>query len=200
MKKIIFKNNIIDNYRGIRISNHELPKDFYCFLKIFGLNNFPKYSAKIKGTLIYTKEKSYLKQLIGIYLDGKTLSNDINFKNLQEDLADNSTFIWLGDSNNLKESWKKENQDNIKIWNNVKLDSYPLIAIQGISEENFIQSRFTAQKNNPNKPKNSVTDQFRFNLDAPLATNPKWIRNHRNKTMDIVFKMKKCSISIFKYR
>ena len=31
-----------------------------------------------------------------------------------------------------------------------------------------------------------MTDQFRFNLDAPLATNPKWIRNHRNKTMDIV--------------
>ena len=31
-----------------------------------------------------------------------------------------------------------------------------------------------------------MTDQFRFNLDAPLATSPKWIRNHRNKTMDIV--------------
>ena len=74
----------------------------------------------------------------------------------------------------------------IKKWNNVKLNSYPLIAFQGISEDNFIQSRFTAQKNNPNQPKNSVTDQFRFNLDAPLATSPKWIRNHRNKTMDIV--------------
>ena len=196
-KKLFSKNNIRDNYRGIKITNHELPKDFYGFLKILGLNNIPKYSAKIKGTLIYTKEKSYLKQLIGIYLDGKTLINDINFKNLQEDLADNSTFIWLGDSNNLKESWKKENQENIKIWNNVKLDSYPLIAIQGISEENFIQSRFTAQKNNPNKPKNSVTDQFRFNLDAPLAINPKWIRNHRNKTMDIVVQDEKNVLYLF---
>ena len=180
------ENNINDTYRGIEIIKHDLPEDFYGFLKILGLNNFPKYSAKIKETLIYTKEKSYLKQLISIYLDGNTLSNDINFKNLQEDLADNSTFIWVGDSNNLKESWKKENKKNIKKWNNVKLNSYPLIAFQGISEDNFIQSRFTAQKNNPNQPKNSVTDQFRFNLDAPLATSPKWIRNHRNKTMDIV--------------
>ena len=185
-KRLFSKNDIIDSYRGIKIINHELPKDFYGFLKILGLDNIPKYSAKIKRTLIYSKEKSYLKQLIGIYLDGKTLGNDINFKNLQDDLADNNTFIWVGDLNNLKESWKKENKKNFKIWDNVKSDSYPLIAIQGISEDNFIQSRFTAQKNNPNQPKNTVTDQFRFNLDAPLATNPKWIRNHRNKTMDIV--------------
>ena len=72
-----------------------------------------------------------------------------------------------------------------------------LIAIQGISEDNFIQSRFTAQKNNPNQPKNSVTDQFRFNLDAPLATNPKWIRNHRNKTMDIVVQDEKNVLYLF---
>ena len=185
-KRLFSKNDIIDSYRGIKIINHELPKDFYGFLKILGLDNIPKYSAKIKRALIYSKEKSYLKQLIGIYLDGKTLGNDINFKNLQDDLADNNTFIWVGDLNNLKESWKKENKKNFKIWDNVKSDSYPLIAIQGISEDNFIQSRFTAQKKNPNQPKNTVTDQFRFNLDAPLATNPKWIRNHRNKTMDIV--------------
>ena len=185
-KKLFSKNDVKDSYRGVKIINHELPKDFYGFLNILGLDNIPKYSAKIKETLIYTKDKSYLKQLIGIYLDGKTLGNDMNFKNLQNDLADNNTFIWVGDLKNLKESWKKENQKNFKIWDNVKSDSYPLIAIQGISEDNFIQSRFTAQKNNPNQPKNSVTDQFRFNLDAPLATNPKWIRNHRNKTMDIV--------------
>ena len=185
-KKLFSKNDVKDSYRGVKIINHELPKDFYGFLNILGLDNIPKYSAKIKETLIYTKDKSYLKQLIGIYLDGKTLGNDMNFKNLQNDLADNNTFIWVGDLKNLKEAWKKENQKNFKIWDNVKSDSYPLIAIQGISEDNFIQSRFTAQKNNPNQPKNSVTDQFRFNLDAPLATNPKWIRNHRNKTMDIV--------------
>ena len=185
-KKLFSKNDVKDSYRGVKIINHELPKDFYGFLNILGLDNIPKYSAKIKETLIYTKDKSYLKQLIGIYLDGKTLGNDMNFKNLQNDLADNNTFIWVGDLKNLKEAWKKENQKNFKIWDNVKSDSYPLIAIQGISEDNFIQSRLTAQKNNPNQPKNSVTDQFRFNLDAPLATNPKWIRNHRNKTMDIV--------------
>lgn len=178
--------NVEDNYRGIRIINHELPEDFFGFLKSLGVTHYPKYSAKIKEMLVYTKEKSYLKQLIGIYLDGKTLGNDMNFKNLNEDFADNSTFIWIGDTPNLKDAWKKESKKNAKKWDNIKLKSYPLIAIQGVSEDNVVQSRFTAQKNNPNQPKNSVTNQFRFNLDAPLANNPQWVRNHRNKTMDIV--------------
>ena len=178
--------NVEDNYRGIRIINHELPEDFFGFLKSLGVTHYPKYSAKIEDMLVYTKEKSYLKQLIGIYLDGKTLGNDMNFKNLNEDFADNSTFIWIGDTPNLKDAWKKESKKNAKKWDNIKLKSYPLIAIQGVSEDNVVQSRFTAQKNNPNQPKNSVTNQFRFNLDAPLANNPQWVRNHRNKTMDIV--------------
>ena len=178
--------NVEDNYRGIRIINHELPEDFFGFLKSLGVTHYPKYSAKIEEMLVYTKEKSYLKQLIGIYLDGKTLGNDMNFRNLKEDFADNSTFIWIGDTYNLKDAWKKESKKNAKKWDNIKLKSYPLIAIQGVSEDNVVQSRFTAQKNNPNQPKNSVTNQFRFNLDAPLANNPQWVRNHRNKTMDIV--------------
>tara|TARA_B100000963_G_scaffold111929_1_gene97439 strand:+ start:3178 stop:5601 length:2424 start_codon:yes stop_codon:yes gene_type:complete len=178
--------NIVDNYRGIKIINHELPEDIFGFLKSLGVTHYPKYSAKIEGILVYTKEKSYLKQLIGIYLDGKTLGNDMNFSNLKEDFADNSTFIWIGDTDNLKDAWKKESKKNFKKWGNIKLKPYPLIAIQGVSEDNVVQSRFTAQKNNPNQPKNSVTNQFRFNLDAPLANNPQWIRNHINKTMDIV--------------
>ena len=100
--------NIEDNYRGIRIINHELPEDFFGFLKSLGVTHYPKYSAKIEGMLVYTKEKSYLKQLIGIYLDGKTLGNDMNFRNLKEDFADNSTFIWIGDTYNLKDAWKKD--------------------------------------------------------------------------------------------
>ena len=131
-------------------------------------------SMKIKEMLVYTKEKSYLKQLIGIYLDGKTLGNDMNFRNLNEDFADNSTFIWIGDTYNLKDAFEKESKKNAKKWDNIKLKSYPHFAIQGVSEDNVVQSRFTAQ-NNPNQPKNSVTNQFRFNLDALLANNPQWV-------------------------
>ena len=64
------------------ITNHEYRENFW-LSKSLGVTQYPKYSAKIKEMLIYTKEKSYLKQLI-VYLDGKTLGNDMNFRILKK--------------------------------------------------------------------------------------------------------------------
>ena len=127
-----------------------------------------------------------MKQLIGIKLDGNTLDNDFNFKSLKEDLADNSTFLWVGNTSNLKNEWKEKSLKRKKAWERVKLGKYPLIAMQGVSENNIVQSRLTAQPENSEQQKNSVLNQHTFSLDAPIANNPKWVKNHRNKTMDVV--------------
>ena len=78
------------------------------------------------------------------------------------------------------------NNKNLLLKDNIKLNKYPLIVTQGISENNFVQSRFTVQQDNPKQEKNSVINQYSFSLDAPLSGKPQWIKNHRNKTMDIV--------------
>ena len=80
----------------------------------------------------------------------------------------------------------EKNSSKKMAWDNLKLNKYPLIVTQGISENNFVQSRFTFQKDNPKQEKNSVINQYSFSLDAPLSRKPQWIKNHRNKTMDIV--------------
>ena len=173
-------------YRGISIRKHQLPKDVLLFLETFGMPFSPSFVAQVDDFLIFTADQAFLKQLIGTRLDGNVLSNDFNFKSLQEDLADSSTFLWLGNTFNLKNQWKEQQVQQQKAWEQVKLDRYPLLALQGISENNFIQSRFTAQRDNPLQKKNSVVSQYSFSLDAPLARAPQWIKNHRNKTMDVV--------------
>ncbi len=174
-----------DKFRGVNIKDQSLPKDLLSFLEAFGMPLNLSQVAKVDDFLIYASEKAFLKQLIGIKLDGNTLNNDLNFKNLLEDLADNSTFLWIGKTSNLKNKWK-ENSLKKKAWDNIKLSKYPLIAIQGISEDVFVQTRFTAQAENTKQQKNSVLNQYSFSLDAPLARNPQWLKNHRNKTMDVV--------------
>ena len=173
------------NFRGVNIRDQSLPEDFLNFLESFGAPFKPSQVAKVDDFLIYTSDKAFLKQLIGVKLDGNTLINDFNFKSLLEDLADNSSFLWVGNTFNLKNQWK-ENSSKKMVWDNVKLNKYPLVVMQGISEDNFVQSRFTAQPDNPKQEKNSVIGQYSFSLDAPLARKPQWIKNHRNKTMDIV--------------
>ena len=173
------------NFRGICIKDQSLPEDFLSFLNSFGEPFNPSQVAKVDDFLIYTSKKAFLKQLIGAKLDGNTLHKDFNFKSLLEELADNSSYLWVGNTSNLKNKWKK-NSSKKMAWDNIKLNKYPLIVTQGISENNFVQSRFTFQKDNPKQEKNSVINQYSFSLDAPLSRKPQWIKNHRNKTMDIV--------------
>lgn len=175
-----------DSYRDISISQVRFPKDLLYFLGAFGAPLDPNYVAQVDDFLIYTTDKAFLKQLIGAYLDGNTLAKNFNYKSLQEDLADRSTFLWLGNTANLKNQWKENMPEKESAWDSIKLEQYPLLVLQGIAESSFIQSRFTAQRDNPKQQKNSVVSQYSFTLDAPLARAPQWIKNHRNKTLDVV--------------
>jgi hypothetical protein len=91
----------------------------------------PSQVAKIDDFLIYTSDKAFLKQLIGAKLDGNTLSKDFNFKSLLEDLADNSSYLWVGNTLNLKNKWAKNSSKKL-VWDNIKLNKYPLIVTQGV--------------------------------------------------------------------
>ena len=176
----------LSKFRGVNIKDQKLPEDFIKFLEAFGMPFKPNYVSKIDDVLIYASNKIFLKQLIGIKLDGNTLDNDFNFKSLKEDLADNSTFLWVGNTSNLKNKWKEKSLKRKKAWESIKLGKYPLIAMQGVSENNIVQSRLTAQPENSEQQKNSVLNQHTFSLDAPITKNPQWLKNHRNKTMDVV--------------
>jgi hypothetical protein len=96
------------NFRGISIKDQSLPEDFLSFLNSFGEPFNPSQVAKVDDFLIYTSKKAFLKQLIGAKLDGNTLHKDFNFKSLLEDLADNSSYLWVGNTSNLKNKWKKK--------------------------------------------------------------------------------------------
>lgn len=180
------ESEVVDSYRNVEIKNQTLPKDIVRFLDAFGMSFQPTLVAELDDFLIFASDKAFLKQLIGNRLDGNTLENDFNFKSLQEDLADNSTFLWVGKTANLKNQWEELQTDKKKKWGKVNLKKYPLVALQGIAEKGFVQSRLTAQSDNPEQQKNTVISQYSFSLDAPLARAPQWIKNHRNKTKDVV--------------
>ena len=183
--ELLSDNENKSSFRSAEIKSQQLPDDIMAFLNSFGIKSLPGYVVKVDEFLIYS-DKSYLKQLISAYKDGNTLNKDNNFKTLKSDLADNSSFLWIGNTINLKDMWGSANKSKKGDWSKVQLKSYPIAVLQGVSENQFVQSRFTLQKDNPNIKKNTVINQYSFSLDAPIAKPPQWIKNHRNKTMDIV--------------
>ena len=176
----------VGSYRGISFFNQKLPEDFLSFIEAYGEAISPNYVSKMGDFLIYTENQNFIKKIISASLDGNTLANDFNFKVLEEDLADKSSFLWLGRSQNLKSNWNNILKETTKGWEKVNIKKYPLIAFQGVAEKGFVQTRLTVQNDNPQLKKNSVINQSGFSLDAPPSRAPQWIKNHRNKTMDIV--------------
>ena len=173
-------------FRNIALYSQKLPEDLHFLLNTLGAFENGAWSAQLDDFLIYSNSQAQLKQIIGNYLDNNTLFNDLEFKTLREDLADSSSFLWLGKTPNLKKSWETLMENKETLWKKINLKDYPLIVLQGVSESNFIQTRLAAQKKNANAQKNSVVNQYSFSLDAPAARAPQWIKNHRNKTMDVV--------------
>jgi hypothetical protein len=174
------------SFREVTIFSHEFPEDVDVLLNAIGSYTNAKWSAQLDDFLVYSNSQARLKQIIGNYLDNKTLFNDLDFKTLREDLADNSTFLWLGKTTNLTKKWGAVSTERRAAWEKIKLSDFPLLVLQGVAESNFIQTRLTAQKKNTTPQKNSVVSQYSFSLDAPASRAPQWIKNHRNKTMDVV--------------
>jgi hypothetical protein len=174
------------SFREVTIFSHEFPEDVDVLLNAIGSYTNAKWSSQLDDFLVYSNSQARLKQIIGNYLDNKTLFNDLDFKTLREDLADNSTFLWLGKTTNLTKKWGAVSTERRAAWEKIKLSDFPLLVLQGVAESNFIQTRLTAQKKNTTPQKNSVVSQYSFSLDAPASRAPQWIKNHRNKTMDVV--------------
>ena len=189
--------NYQGNFRGINLYAQEFNKDLNILLNTLGSFSGAKWSTQLDDFLVYSNSESHLKQIIGNYLDKKTLFNDLDFKILREDLADKSSFLWLGKTPNLKNKWKSASKERKATWEKINIDDYPLIVLQGVSDNNFIQTRLTAQKKNLSPQKNSVISKYNFSLDAPASRTPQWLKNHRNKTMDIVVQDEKNILYLF---
>lgn len=182
-------------FRSIGIYQHKLPEDLIQLSNSFASPLKVEFSAQLDDFILFAENETFLKQLIGNYLDGATLARDLNFKNAKMSLADESTFLWLGKTENLASHWKSNL--NTKAWESIEMDQYPIALLQGVSESGFVQMYFTLQKNNPEQKKNSVSQQYTFSTDAPVKRAPQWVKNHRNKTMDIVIQDEKNVLYLF---
>ena len=131
-----------------------------------------------------SETESGLKNILGSYLDRNTLDRLPAFKNLQEKLADENSFLWIGNDKNLLKHWQENKApENIK---NLSVKEYPLSAVQGVAEDDFTHLHFSLQKNLPSNGKAGVKNVYTLELNKRPVIPPQWFKNHRNKGMDVV--------------
>ena len=171
-------------YRGASYHKIELTKELISMLSSFGQKIIPAWSCQYDDYLILSETESGLKNLLSNYLDQNTLVKNPNFKALQDRLSNRSSFIWVGQSKNLTNYWKKNGKYS-KSPPIIPVSEYPLVAFQGVAEEGFVHLHFSIQKDQPFENKGSVNNIFSIDLSKPSVISPQWLKNHRNNGMDI---------------
>tara|TARA_B100001175_G_scaffold317812_1_gene336664 strand:- start:401 stop:2803 length:2403 start_codon:yes stop_codon:yes gene_type:complete len=171
-------------FRGFSYYPSSIPEDLKAFINVFGDKIDPKWGCWHENLLIMSETESGLKNILRSYLDRNTLDRIPAFKNLQEKLADESSFLWIGNVKNLLKHWQENKAtENLK---NLSIEEYPLGAFQGVAEDNFTHLHFSLQKNLPSENKAGVKNAYSLELNKPSLIPPLWFKNHRNKGMDVV--------------
>ena len=172
------------NYRGASYQKIKLPKELISMFSSFGQKISPAWSCQYDDYLILSETESGLKNLLSNYLDQNTLGKNPNFKTLQDRLANESSFIWVGQSKNLINYWEKNGKYS-KSLAILPVSEYPLLVFQGVVEEGFAHLHLSIQKDQPFQNKGSVNNILSIDLSKPPVISPQWLKNHRNNGMDI---------------
>ena len=197
-KSIAFQiDNIEDNFPDFLSMEYEakkfrafsyyparIPPNLQVLINVFGDKIDPKWGCWHENLLIMSETESGLKNILGSYLDRNTLDRLPEFKNLQEKLADENSFLWIGNTKNLVKYWQQNKAPkNIK---NLSFKTFPLSAFQGLAEDEFTHLFFSLEKNLSSKIKVGVKNAYTLELNKPSIIPPQWFKNHRNKGMDVV--------------
>ena len=173
-----------NKFRGFSYLKSRLPKGWQTLVNIFGDAFEPHWGCWHDNLLVMSETESGLKNILGNYQDRNTLKENTAFKNLQENLADENSFLWIGNTQNLGKQWQlKKGSPKIK---DLPFDDYPLVAFQGVAENGFTHLHFSLQKNLATTSKGSVSNAYTLTLPRNPILTPQWFKNHRNKGMDVV--------------
>ena len=172
-------------FRGITYQRNTIPNDIISMLSTFGQPMNVLWSSLYENYLIFSETERGIKSLLSNYLDQNTLGKDPNFKALKNRLADENSFVWLGQSKNLVDYWE-ENGKKIKLLKGLPTNEFPLIAFQGVGDQGITHLHLSLQKKQPIKDQNGIQNNLVINLPKPTIIEPQWLKNHRNNSMDVL--------------
>jgi len=176
--------NDLKKFRNFSYYPCSIPEELNTLVDVFGDKIDPKWGCWYEDLLIMSETESGLKNILRSYLDRSTLDRLPIYKNLQEKLADENSFLWVGSTKNLTKYWlQNKTRKNIK---NLPIEGYPLVAFQGVAENDFVHLHLSLQKNLTSNEKAGVKNAYTLQLNKRPIIPPQWFKNHRNKGMDVV--------------
>ena len=167
-----------EEYRDLKI--YELSKEFQIEkeLEFIQIDNFGGFYTIIDHFIIFSSKEEVLKAIISAVQNSKTLENNAQYNEVLNSLASESSLLTV---QNLPEHYKKNNKKEPE-----KLKPFTLAAFQIIAEDNFSHVHAIVAEPASSVVNSGQAEQVAsFKIEAPMAINPVFFRNHETDQMDI---------------
>ncbi|MBI9038528.1 MAG: DUF3352 domain-containing protein [Bacteroidales bacterium] len=177
----------IEKYKEFQIGRILIPNLLPLFFgPIFG-NSETTYYAIVDDFVVFSSEISDLKSFINNILAGKTLANNVNFKEFSRNTSTNSNiFLYLNIKNAI--NFLPEFIDNNLLTNfdnNKKyLPDFEAIAVQFSSSKSMFYTNAYLKFNPEYKPEKFSS--WKTSLDANIINRPYVIKDHTNNSKKII--------------
>ncbi|WP_411895880.1 hypothetical protein [Winogradskyella sp. A2] len=162
-----------ESFREIDIYNFSEPGFFANqFKPLFSFNEASYFFAK-DDFVVFSNSLDNLKQILSDYLSNNTLVNSEAFKNIQENLSDESSMFIYKNSESLSDLFK------------TNLTGYDANVVQYIYEDDYAHINGIIQKYKRRRALNTISENFNTSIESDIIIGPQVLKNHVNKTKDI---------------
>ncbi len=172
------------NYKINKINISDLMLGFFgpAFSKIE--NN---YYTFIDNYVIFANSSSSLKDFLNVYLSGKTLDLNENFKDFSDNISESSNLFFYYDFRNSHDLLKLYLKDGIfsEIKNNIEyLHNFQAFAFQFSSINKMFYTNIYLKNNPTYKEENRAI--WKTTLNAEVVGKPYFVKDHTNNTYNVI--------------
>ena len=140
----------------------------------------------LNNAFVFSSSKEILQTIIRNYKNGTTFKNTSLYKTVEEEMAGESTMLFVSNSDGIAQIIKENFSENIfDDYNKSKLSEYSF-ASQIVADENFYHTNIIVQKITKKDKNNTIDAIFTVLLESDIVTNPQFVLNHKTDKKEIV--------------
>ncbi len=146
---------------------------------------FTHYAA-LDNAFVFSDQKEFLELIIRDINSDSTFDASVTFQSASGELAEASSLLLLGDGAKMGKTaidllppalLRLSQTDDIRD---------PLLAFQAVADRSFCHLNIFQKRRTGRMRKQGVSPRFTVQLDAPLATVPQFVTDHRNNKKEVV--------------
>lgn len=142
------------------------------------------YVVPIAQSLLFSKDITDLKTVIGNLNTGTTLENSPAFTSTKASLAEASTVLFYEAQTN---SFNPKKAGDYFLAPNKKEDkNTKVFASQWVGDQDFFHQHLVFLDLQPKKDQGGVSPLLSLQLENPISYAPQWVKNHINKKQEIL--------------